>query len=171
MLDNVWVGPKEAVAESAGQTFFGYAGPWLASVVQKPLPKLGLGALLAAVAHAQEAFGTALFFVMMAWFIDFAVGVLRAIVDPEVELQLARARNGVMKGLVIPLLVIMAALIEGMTLLTIGWDPGGKLILAVCVALFWEEALSIQKNGRHFFRALNFRLNLPAWIGKGDDDS
>ncbi|MFW5919719.1 MAG: phage holin family protein, partial [Halanaeroarchaeum sp.] len=132
-----------------------YAGLWLQKVTtHEPVGKIGFAAFATAVAQIEGAFTTALMFVLVAWGVDFAVGVARAIADPTVRLVEYKVRHGLLRLLAIPLLAIAAAIIEGMTIAAIAWDPDGKFVLAVCVAMFWEECVSIQRNGQFFYHRL-----------------
>ncbi len=82
-----------------------------------------MAALIAAVAQIQNMLWVPMAFVLAAWAVDFGVGVLRALADPEVRIDTEKAWAGVLKGLAIPLLLVLAALMEGMTLITIGSEP------------------------------------------------
>ncbi len=83
----------------------------------------------------------------------------------KVKLRADKARNGVLKLLVIFLVVIMAAFIEGMTFEILGWDPAGKLIMTVTVAMFWEEAISFQGNAQFFIKSAKLRMKSVPWLG------
>lgn len=146
-----------------------YAGLWLQKVTtHEPVGKIGFAAFATAVAQIEGAFTTALMFVLVAWGVDFAVGVARAIADPQVRLVEYKVRHGLLRLLAIPLLAIAAAVIEGMTIAAIAWDPDGKFVLAVCVAMFWEECVSIQRNGQFFYHRLRI-IEFP-WNENGHED-
>ena len=168
--ESTWVGSVEKSTESdTPQRFFVYFGAYLQdTVTHSPIPKLGMGALVAVLAQMQGAFGIPFWFLLGAWCVDWATGVLRAIADPKVRLRLDKARNGVLKLLVIFLVVIMAALIEGMTFEIIGWDPAGKLIMTVTVGMFWEEAISFQRNAQFFVKSAKLRMKSVPWFGGGN---
>ena len=171
-LDDPWVARKDGQPEvPPTQTFASYGVPWAWQVVgHDTIPKLiGAGSLIVVLDRIETAFSVVMWFVIGAWAVDFGLGVLRAMADPEVELRVDKARNGLMRLLVIPLIAIVAALLEGMTSELIGWDPAGKFVTTACVAMFWEEVISIQRNGRHFYRSLRLRFSGAPWFGGGDE--
>ena len=169
--EGTWVGPVDAAAIEpvTTQRFFVYFGAYLQdTITHSPIPKVGMGALVAVLAQMQGAFGIPFWFLLGAWGVDWATGVLRAIADPKVKLRADKARNGVLKLLVIFLVVIMAAFIEGMTFEILGWDPAGKLIMTVTVAMFWEEAISFQGNAQFFVKSAKLRMKSVPWFGGGN---
>ena len=146
------------------KTLASWMVPWLQELAQDPAPKLGLAALIAAMAQMQNVLWVPMAFVLGAWGIDFSVGVLSAIADPEVRIDTEKAWRGVVKGLVIPLLLLLAAILEQMTAVVMGWNPDGKVVLVVAVAMLWEEATSVQRNSRRFYRSLAFRISSLPWF-------
>ena len=168
--EGTWVGPADGAVELVPtQSFFVYFGNYVQdTVTHSPVPKVGIGALVAVLAQMQGAFGIPFWFLLGAWSVDWATGVLRAIADPKVKLRADKARNGVLKLLVIFLVVIMAAFIEGMTFEILGWDPAGKLIMTVTVAMFWEEAISFQRNAQFFVKSAKLRMKSVPWFGGGN---
>ena len=168
--EGTWVGPIDGTKEiNTAQSFFVYFGHYVQDTVTHSLvPKVGIGALVAVLAQMQGAFGIPFWFLLGAWSVDWATGVLRAIADPKVKLRADKARNGVLKLLVIFLVVIMAAFIEGMTFEILGWDPAGKLIMTVTVAMFWEEAISFQGNAQFFVKSAKLRMKALPWFGGSD---
>ena len=138
--------------------------PWGQQLVENPLPKVGLAAMVMAITRATDTLAVPFVYCMAAWSVDFAVGALRAIADPKVKLSTERAWHGIIKGLAIPCLLLLAAIIEGMTFEAVGWYPEGKLVLLVAVGIVWEEATSAQRNGKHFFKSLRFRMSALPWM-------
>ena len=165
--EGTWVGPIDGTKEiNTAQSFFVYFGHYVQDTVTHSLvPKVGIGALVAVLAQMQGAFGIPFWLLLGAWCVDWATGVLRAIADPNVKLRADKARNGALKLLVIFLVVIMAAFIEGMTFEILGWDPAGKLIMTVTVAMFWEEAISFQGNAQFFVKSAKLRMKSVPWFG------
>ncbi len=168
-----WVTPRceeerREMAEYRAPTLMSWGLPWLQSLGQDSVPKLGMAALVAAVTQIQNVLWVPMAFVLAAWAVDFGVGVLRALADPDVRIDSEKAWGGVLKGLAIPLLLVLAALLEGMTQIVMGWNPDGKLVLIVAVAMLWEEATSVQRNGRHFYRSLAFRVSSLPWFNGSD---
>lgn len=163
---DAWYGGEETMP------FAAYAMGWAADLWQKnTIGKVGMGVVVAAMARIETAFGVLLLYVIIAWAVDFLVGIARAIADPERKLRGDKARNGALRLLVIVMIAVMAAVMEGVTFQVLGWDPGGKLVSAVLVAMFWEETVSIQRNGRFFYRRLRFRLSSLRWLGNGNEKS
>ena len=168
--EGTWVGPVDGSLEPhTAQSFFAYFGHYLQdTVTHSPVPKVGMGALVAVLTQTQAAFGVPFWFLLGAWSVDWAAGVLRTIADPKVKLRADKARNGVLKLLVIFLVVIMAAFIEGMTFEIIGWDPAGKLVMTATVGMFWEEAVSFQRNAQFFVKSAKLRFKSVPWLGGGN---
>lgn len=170
-----WIAPRKEtlpeIEERRSTISFGlYFLAWAQRVAtEHPVPKVGLAAVIAVIGRVQGAITAALLFVLVAWGVDFVVGVSRSIADPDVRLRFDRVQNGILRLLVIPTIAVMAAMIEGMTFAAIGWDPGGKFVLAVCVAMFWEECISIVRNARFFYRTLRFRFGGLPWLEPNKD--
>jgi len=154
-----------------GFTFGSYAMPWLVQLAtHDTIPKVGVAAMVVAATRINSAFGVLFWYLFVAWGADFLMGVAQAIADPETELRMDRARHGAMKLVAIFLIAVVAALMEGVTLEVIGWDPSGMLVAGACVAMFWEECVSIQRNGRHFYRSLRMRFGGLPWMGSGEQE-
>jgi len=162
----------------------GYLFEWLRSAaLQSTVPKVSMAAFISVLSERAYSDGV-LFYVLGLWLIDFLLGALRALADPDERLELAKARRGLLRLLAIPLITYAAALIELLAgsvakmfgdevAAAMGVGLGGKLVLLALVAMAWEEAISIQRNGRYFYRALRLRFTWP-WRdekpGRGDGD-
>lgn len=138
-------------------------------VVHAPVPKVGMAAIVALVAQVEQAFVPALLYVLVLWFVDFGLGVAKAIADPETQLTVLRARHGLVRLGAIPLIVLAAAIAEGLIVevsrvfgeeaaLQLGGHLGGRFILAACVAMAWEELVSIQGHATFFYRRVRIRF-------------
>lgn len=134
---------------------------WMKMVfVQDTVPKIGVALLAAWVAGFEAAAGPPLTLALMFWFLDFVLGIVRSIADPEVRLDTAKAAKGALKPLVIVVLALAAFGIEEMINLSIGYHLNGKLVLGVMIGIVWEECVSIQEKGRFFFRRFDAGFEL-----------
>jgi len=150
----------------------GYLFEWLRSALfQSTVPKVSMTAFVGILSERAYSDGV-LLYVLALWLIDFLLGATRALADPEQRLDVAKARRGLLRLLAIPLITYAAALIEMVAgsvaklfgdevAVAMGVGLGGKLVLLALVAMAWEEAISIQRNGRYFYRALRLRFTLP----------
>ena len=125
---------------------------WVKMVfVQDAVPKVGIALLAAWVVGFQEAAGQPLALALMFWALDFVLGIVRSVADPEVKLDTVKAAKGALKPLVIVVLALAAFGIEEMINLSIGYHLNGKLVLGVMIGIVWEECVSIQEKGRFFY--------------------
>ncbi len=147
-----------------------YAGVWLnAALIQDLVPKAILGLLMSELAVASNAIALPLFYAWAAWVCEFAAGILRSIADPNVAISTEKARRGIVKAIMVPLVLVMAAIIERMTFSTIHWDPGGKLVMTLAAGLIWESGTSVQRNVGGLWRSVGFQLPVKLPWTKGPD--
>ena len=141
-------------------------------LVQNAIPKVGVGFMMAWVVGFQEVAVPPMALALGFWFLDFVMGVLRAVADPEVKLSTQKAARGALKPIVIMVLALTAFGIEEVIHLSSGLDLAGKVVMAVMVGIVWEECVSIQTNGSFFFRRIEagFRGAKKILMGGKDGD-
>ena len=140
---------------------------WYRELVGHQLLEKVMVGLFAGLVTQLTDHGQALGVVLLFWFCDFALGVLRVFADREREWSATKAAVGILKPFAIGLLwtaavgmewafQVFSALLAGGE----GIALEGRFVLLVSVAMVWEEAVSIRKNGTFFFTRIRHAFSL-----------
>lgn len=113
--------------------------------------KLWLSALFALTAEVEVLWGP-LLVAWVAFLVDWLLGASRALVDPDVPFDRGKAARAWVKPVVILAAAVLARTLEWTAVLALGYDPSGKLVLAVCVGIVYEDAESAVSNFRYWYR-------------------
>lgn len=137
------------------------AGHLKATFLQDTIPKFGVAAAAAWMAGILDDLAVPVILVVLFWVLDWVAGVAHALADPETELEASKVGKGIARIFVSLALLVMMWGFERLIAISVGWEPHGKLIMVVAIALIWQETLSIKNHAAFFFPWIDKTLKIP----------
>lgn len=150
--DSSWIYRAHSIPPAFSPETWSYASRWLrAAATHDWWHKVVVSVLMIAAAEVHLLWRP-IGVVLAVWFLDWFLGSLRALGDPDEAWSSRKAAQAWLKPLAIVSIALLARCLELAVLMAIDYDLAGRVVLVTGVGMIWEDAGSAAANARFWYQ-------------------